>query len=314
MKLQIFRLEAIDAVPAPPRRRALEAELGGNVENERDVRPRIAHGDALQALDHARIDVAERALVNPGGVGEAVADDPASGPERGPDELAQVIVTGGGEQNRLRVRTERLGGTRQEDMADGLRARRAARLPRQHDAETVGPQPLGQQRGLGGLAGPLAAFEGYEASSHRWRDGALQPRGAGAEQPHHELARRIEGALAEVAAPDAFGRLQRRLENDVLTPPHLELADRRALFHGGRNRAGVDDARPDLLGGIARNQEPDGPVAGQRNTALGSPVKLRLPDRLVLGEQEPRLERAEAPFEQLAAFLRPLLHRFEAVH
>ena len=58
-----------------------------------------------------------------------------------------------------------------------------SRVSTHADAER--PQTLGQHRGLGGLAGALAAFEGDEASAHCVHaalSASSQPLGAGAEQ------------------------------------------------------------------------------------------------------------------------------------
>src|SRR5437764_15481346 len=78
-----------------------------------------------------------------------------------------MIRARGGEQYRLGVRSERLGGARQEHMTDRLRAGRAAGLAAYHHAETKCLELAGKPRGLRGLAAPLAAFERDEfAFSH----------------------------------------------------------------------------------------------------------------------------------------------------
>ena len=55
--------------------------------------------------------------------------------QRRPDGAAHMIVARGGKQHRLGLRAERLGDARQQNVADDLGARRAARLAREHDVE-----------------------------------------------------------------------------------------------------------------------------------------------------------------------------------
>ena len=79
---------------------------------------------------------------------------------------AHVIVARGREQHRLGGRPERLGGARQQHVAHDLGA---GDPPGSRVSTTPMPsvrRRCGQQRGLGRLAGALAAFEGDEASAH----------------------------------------------------------------------------------------------------------------------------------------------------
>ena len=57
-------------------------------------RPRISVG----------VHLAERALIDAGGIDEAVADHPFAGLQRRPDGVAHVIVARGREQDRLGLR------------------------------------------------------------------------------------------------------------------------------------------------------------------------------------------------------------------
>ena len=66
----------------------------------------IADGDPFEALDQAPVDLAERALIDAGGIGEAVAHHPFAGGERRLDGAADMVVARGGEQHRFGVRAQ----------------------------------------------------------------------------------------------------------------------------------------------------------------------------------------------------------------
>src|SRR5262245_34780035 len=74
-----------------------------------------------------------------------------------------------------------------------------------------------------------------------------QALGAGAEQSHHQFARRVERALRDGAPGDALRRLERHLQGDVVAAPDLEPPDRRPFLHGRPHRSVVDDAPRELL-------------------------------------------------------------------
>ncbi len=69
-----------------------------------------------------------------------------------------------GEQHRLAFRSECLGEARQDDFAQRLGVRRAARLARPHDVEADAFEPRLEAARLHGFAGPLAAFERDETA------------------------------------------------------------------------------------------------------------------------------------------------------
>jgi hypothetical protein len=73
-----------------------------------------------------------------------------------------MVGAGGGEQHRLHRRAERLGRARQDDMAHGFRAGRAARLAGEDGFMPSGAQRRGQPRDLRRLARAFSAFEGDE--------------------------------------------------------------------------------------------------------------------------------------------------------
>src|SRR5262249_20317960 len=110
-----------------------------------------------------------------------------------------------------------------------------------------------------------------------------EPLGAGAERPNHQFAGGIEGALRQVAPRNALGGTQRHFEPSVVATRDPQLPDRLPLLHRCRHRPRIDNACRDLLAHIARDQEPDDPVTGERHPALGAAIKLRLPDGFALG-------------------------------
>src|SRR5262249_20348002 len=65
----------------------------------------------------------------------------------------------------------------------------------------------------------------------------------GQEKADHELGRGIEGTARDAAHGDAFGRMQRYLEHEVVGAPYLERPDRLPFLHRRAHRSAVDDAR-----------------------------------------------------------------------
>ena len=117
---------------------------------------------SLERVDDLARQAAGLALVDARRIGEAVADHPQPGVERGPDRLVEVIGARGIEQQRLRERRVRRHLRVENDGAQRLGERRAARLARQHRVDADAPQLLGERPGLGRLSRPLPAFEGDE--------------------------------------------------------------------------------------------------------------------------------------------------------
>src|SRR5262249_57619099 len=103
-------------------------DLRWDVEDESNVGEEAADGNAFERQDQLEVDVAECTLIDPGGIDEAITDDPASGRERRLDRGGNVIVAGGRKQHRLGFGAERLGCAGEEHVADDFGAWRAARL------------------------------------------------------------------------------------------------------------------------------------------------------------------------------------------
>ena len=159
MKSQIFRLETIRHAASAPRRGPLQTDLHGNVQNDGEVRLEIADGDALHGVKHDRRDLPQTALVGAGRIREAVAQHPCSLAKRGLDDGANVIVAGGSEQQRLRIRSEQLAHSRQYEMPHDFRTRRATGLAGDDGAQLRRSKALGELLDLRGLSGALAAFK-----------------------------------------------------------------------------------------------------------------------------------------------------------
>ena len=162
MELQVFRLEPVRHAAAAASGRALQTDFHGNVQNDGQVRLEIADGDALHGVEHARRDLPQAALIGAGRIREAVAQHPCSLAERGLDDGANVIVAGGSEQQRLRLRSKQLAHSRQHEMPHDFRARRAAGLAGNDGAQLCRRKTLGELLDLRGLSGALAAFKRNE--------------------------------------------------------------------------------------------------------------------------------------------------------
>ena len=109
-------------------------------------------------------DAAARALVGARGVGEAVGDHYRAPRQRRADGALQVVGARGVHQESLGQRRPAVGRALDQERPDRLGAGRAAGLTRRHHLASGSLQPLGQAADLGGLAGPLPAFETDEKS------------------------------------------------------------------------------------------------------------------------------------------------------
>ena len=146
---------------------ARHADLDRGVEHEGEVGLQVADGHAFERAQQLVVDPSQLALIDVRRIREAIADHPAAARQRRHDGIADVVVAGGGEQDRLRGGAERLGRAREQHVADDLGAGRAAGLARQHHADAERAQLLRKQSRVAGLAGPLAALKRDELSAHR---------------------------------------------------------------------------------------------------------------------------------------------------
>ena len=108
---------------------------------------------------------------------------------------------------------------------------------------------------------------------------------------------------------DAFGRLQRHLQDLGVAAPDLQLADRLALPHRRPHRPDIDHLGGNPLAAAARHHQLDRPLGDDRDLALRAAVDLGLGDGLAFGEQQPGVEALEPPFQQLPALVRAVFLR-----
>ncbi len=107
-------------------------------------------------------------LVYDGRIEEAVGDDDLPGLECRADHLSHELRTRAAEKEDLRFRAERDFSRVEDDVADALARRGAARLSSEHDCATLLGQVLGKTARLERLPGALAPFKGEEESAlHR---------------------------------------------------------------------------------------------------------------------------------------------------
>ena len=103
--------------------------------------------------------IAGRALIGAGRIGEPVADDPGAAPERRQDRLFEMVDPGGAEQKRLAPGAEAGGEAGKDRLAQSLGAGRSARLTGADDFEPVPGEARLEPRRLDRLAHALPAFE-----------------------------------------------------------------------------------------------------------------------------------------------------------
>ena len=105
-------------------------------------------------------ETAAAALVGDRRVDVAVADDGRAALERGPDHLVDVLRAGGGVERDLRPGRDVLAV--EDEVADRLAERRAARLAREDDVHALALERLREEPRLGRLARAVDALEGDE--------------------------------------------------------------------------------------------------------------------------------------------------------
>ena len=93
---------------AAPRFCPFHSKFCGHVENEREVRLQPVQRHALQSLDQFQIDLAELALIDAGGIGEAVAQHPDALPQGWLDDVMHMVVARGGKQHGFSFRPDQL--------------------------------------------------------------------------------------------------------------------------------------------------------------------------------------------------------------
>src|SRR6185437_4859433 len=108
--------------------------------------------------------VARRALIGAGRIGEPVANHPGAALERRQNRLLQMVGAGGGEHERLSGRAEIGRKAGKDRLSERLGARRAAGLAGADHGKTECGETLLEPPRLDRLAGALPALEGDEAA------------------------------------------------------------------------------------------------------------------------------------------------------
>jgi nickel/cobalt exporter len=156
--------EIVGGLEARPvvRRLARQADLDGNVEEDREVRPEPVGRDRFQPVEVLERQAATVALVGLRRVRESSADDRGPCRESRLDHLDDELVAGSVEEERIGDRVDPAGAGIEEELADPLAERRPARLPRPDDRHAALRQVRLEASRLGRLAGALWSFDGDE--------------------------------------------------------------------------------------------------------------------------------------------------------
>ena len=91
-----------------------EPDRDGHVDDDGEIGNGGTDGGVDKAIDDIGGQPARGALVDPTGVGKAIADDEGASPERRLDQFGNVIDTGGGEKIGFAQNAERSGPTGQQ--------------------------------------------------------------------------------------------------------------------------------------------------------------------------------------------------------
>ena len=155
---------------------ALERQTRVDVEQECQVGAERQGLEIVQGVDQVERDAAAVPLVREGRVLEAIAQHEAAGVEGGTDDLVDVLGAGRGVQKELADRRhDGIPGV-EDEPADLVAYRRAARLPGQDVIDPSVLEGVRQKLDLRRLAGSFDSLEGDEvdrtgARCHRLRDG-----------------------------------------------------------------------------------------------------------------------------------------------
>src|SRR5258706_5117146 len=156
-------LLSLEAIERPARAgQPAGSDLERAIEDERAVGLEPWMGDLRQALDELGRDAVAGALIGDGGIGEAVADDPASRLQRRHDHLGYVVRARGEDEQRLDRGAERL---LEHGLADALGEIGAAGLAGLYDVPSLGGDRVGDELEMRRFPGAVDAFQGDEPAS-----------------------------------------------------------------------------------------------------------------------------------------------------
>ena len=146
------------------RPRTRRVAVGGvEIEQEGEIGAGFADGEFIDEIHGGEIEAPGDALVDGGGIEEAIRDDPGAGGEGGLDDLADQLRAAGGEEEQLGLRDHAAAFLGElEQVADGLAEGRAAGLAGEEDGVAGLLQPGGEAADLRGFTAAFRAFEGDE--------------------------------------------------------------------------------------------------------------------------------------------------------
>lgn len=159
-----LRLQAVRGLGEP-----LAGGLGGDVQQNRQMRYEPVRRPARDPRDLGRGEVAARTLVGHGRVDVPVGDDHRAALQGGPHDGVDVLRAVRGVQQRLRAVRQTGAGDVEQDRPQPLAHGRGTRLAGEDDLVALGPDPVGERLGLGGLPGAVAALQGDEEAGRHGR-------------------------------------------------------------------------------------------------------------------------------------------------
>ncbi len=157
----------LEPPPVPLHAAPPQAGLRRQIEEHRQIGLEAAERRLLQTIDEIETEPAGEPLIDPGGIGEAVAEDPAAGADRRFDDPGDMVGTGGEKEVQFGQRQPFLGAPVDQQATDRLRPRGAARLAGGETVDTRGTQTAPEKLELGRLSGTFAALEGDEGRRSR---------------------------------------------------------------------------------------------------------------------------------------------------
>ena len=165
MEGQRLAFEAIDHLTRPTTfGGASKTDLGIEVEDQRQFGHQTGDRHGFQFGQHAPVELAEYALIDPRRIDETIADHPFAALKRRADQAVDMVDPGGREHQRLGERAVVSRLPRQDHLTDRLGLGRAAGLARRPRREACRLEAFAQRARQRRLAGALPAFERDEMS------------------------------------------------------------------------------------------------------------------------------------------------------
>ena len=157
-EFHIFRLETVGRARL---RAPLGRQLGRHVQQQGEGGRKPLQGPGFQGRKPLGGYAASAALIGMAGVMEAVGQHPAPCLQRGLDESLHMFDTRGVHQQQFRIGSH---GPAQQQAAQLLSQRRAARLAREQQVDAALAQMAGDELDVRALAGAVQSLQGDEAA------------------------------------------------------------------------------------------------------------------------------------------------------